>query len=187
MIARRERGSLQSLWPHDLLNDGTDVAENSWWAIYTKSRQEKALARSLYECGLRFFLPLVRTNKAYGHRKVEVQLPLFPNYMFLNGTGDDRIQALATNRVSRTLCVPDPEKLVRELKHLHRLINCGAALTPESRLVLGDRVRIRTGLLAGIEGTVVRRRNETRLLCSVDYLGCGASTVVDDFMLERID
>ncbi|NLS91761.1 MAG: hypothetical protein GXX96_06220 [Planctomycetaceae bacterium] len=60
-------------------------------------------------------------------------------------------------------------------------------MTAESRLQAGQRVRIRHGALAGLEGTVLVRRGMSRLLLSVDFLQKGASVAVDDDVLERLD
>ena len=73
-----------------------------------------------------------------------------------------------------------------EAEVIHRLIDSGAPLTVESRLARGDRVRIRSGPLAGLEGTVLSRRGIRRLTVSVDFLQQGASVAVEDYMLETI-
>ena len=67
-----------------------------------------------------------------------------------------------------------------------QLIAANMPLTVESRLGPGDRVRVRFGSLAGIEGTVLSRRGEVRLVVCVDFLQQGASVEIDDFMLEPI-
>ena len=76
---------------------------------------------------------------------------------------------------------------MRELQQLQRLIATNAPLTVESRLAPGRRVRVRQGPFAGIEGTVLVRRGETRLLVSINFLQQGASVEIDDFQLEPID
>jgi transcription antitermination factor NusG len=113
-------------------------------------------------------------------------VPLFPGYVFLLGSEDDRVRSLTTNRVSRVISVPDPAELHFDLQQLQRLIESGAPLTAESRLAPGDRVRVKQGPLLGIEGTVLRRRDETRLLISIRFIQQGASLAIDDYMLERL-
>ncbi len=80
----------------------------------------------------------------------------------------------------------DPESLRRDLIHLRHLIASGSPLTIESRWMPGQRVRIKRGPLAGLEGTILKRRGQTRLLVSVEFLQQGASVAVDDFLLEPI-
>lgn len=182
----------RDLYPETLLDeaDETEIVEEAsarhWWAVYTKSRQEKALARDLLACRIPFYLPLVEKTTYYGKRPIRSRLPIFANYVFLYASEDERVASLTTNRVSRTLRVSDPDALRRDLTHLRHLIASGAPLTLESRWMPGQRVRIKRGPLAGLEGTVLKRRGQTRLLVSVEFLQQGASVAVDDFLLEPI-
>jgi transcriptional antiterminator RfaH len=177
-----------SLYPETLLDNGAhDPLSRCWWALYTRARQEKALARELLAYQIPFYLPLVRRPSFYRGRKVYAHIPLFSGYVFLYGSDDERICSLTTNRVSRVLTVDDPDRLFHDLRQLRQLIGSKAPLTVESRLAAGNRVRVRHGALAGIEGTVMTRRGETRLLISVDFLQKGASVEVDDFLLEPLD
>jgi transcriptional antiterminator RfaH len=67
------------------------------------------------------------------------------------------------------------------------MIECGAPVVPESHLEAGVHVRVRSGPLAGHEGTVLRRRGDTRLLVAVRFLQQGASVQIDECDLERLD
>ncbi len=176
-----------SLYPETLLSQYVDeAADRRWWVLYTKARQEKAVSRDLLACQVPFYLPLIRKTSLNRGRSVASHVPLFSGYVFLYGCDEERIVALRTNRISRILTVDDPEGLCRDLRQLHQLIATDAPLTIESRLVAGDRVRVRYGALAGLEGTVLTRRGQTRLLVCVDFLQQGASVEVEDFMLEPI-
>jgi transcriptional antiterminator RfaH len=122
----------------------------------------------------------------YGSRRVSSYSPLFTGYVFMHGGEEHRIRALATNRLSRVLVVPDGERLWRDLSHIQKLIVSGAPLTVESRLAPGTRVRVRRGAMEGIEGTIISRRGQTRLLVHVDFLQQGASVEIDDLWVEPI-
>lgn len=177
-----------SLYPDTLLDGMNGQPTNRlWWVVYTRARQEKAIARELLGHEIPFYLPLVKKTSFYRRRKVCSHIPLFPGYVFLYGSEEERFCSLTTNRVSRILTVPDPHRLVYDLRRLHQLIASNAPLVVESRLTPGDRVRVRHGALAGLEGTVLTRRGETRLVVSVDFLQKGASVEIEDFMLEPID
>ena len=114
-------------------------------------------------------------------------MPLFSGYVFMLGSEQERVCSLTSNRVSRILPVHDPSRLRAELENIFRLISSGAPLTVEQRLVPGNRVRVRHGPLAGMEGTVLVRRGKTRLIVNVTFLQQGASVEVEDFNLEPID
>jgi len=174
-----------SIYPETLLDGVT--AGRCWWAVYTKARQEKALARDLLAREIPFYLPLVKKTSYYAGRRISFLVPVFSSYVFMYGSQDERVESLTTNRVSRILPIPDPDSLRHDLRQLRKLIASGAPLTVESRLAAGRRVRIKRGLLAGLEGTVLTRRGETRLLVSVDFLQQGASVAIEDFLLEPID
>jgi transcriptional antiterminator RfaH len=152
---------------------------------YTKPRQEKALSRELFRQQTPFYLPLVKKTLP-GARRRSSHTPLFAGYLFLFASETQRIRTLTTNRVLRILQVSDAERLVSDLRQFRQLISSNAPLTVESRLSRGDRVRVRTGPFAGIEGTVLHRRGGTRLLVSIDFLQRGASVEIDDFLLEPV-
>ena len=162
--------------------------DRRWWALYTKSRHEKELMRRL--CGLKiaFYSPLIpRRRRPPCSRLRTAHVPLFAGYTFLYGTESDRSRALTTNCVSRWLPVPDGAELTQDLRRIHQLIASGAPLSPEARLEQGTRVRIRSGALAGIEGVILRRPGPTRLLIAVNFLQQGASLLLEDYQVERLD
>ena len=181
--------SSQAVYPEGLLAEAPEDlldGERRWWVIYTKSRQEKALARDLYAQEIAFYLPLVRQTKLYQRRKVNTEIPIFTGYVFLFGTDEDRVDSLKTNRVSRVLSASDDWQLHRDLGQLQRLIESDAPLTIEQRLSPGNRVRVKCGPLTGLEGTITCRRGTSRLLIRVNFLQQGASIEIDDFVLEWI-
>lgn len=174
-------------YPNDLLDElATTPAERRWWAVYTKSRQEKSLARQLHGMTIPYYLPLVSKTSRIGERKVKSHLPVFAGYVFVFGSEEERVHALTTNRISRILPVPCTEQMTADLRNVRSLILAGAPLTVESRLQPGERVRIKSGALMGIEGTILSRRGETRLLIAVHYLQQGVSVQIDDYMVEPI-
>ena len=184
MPVLREESSLN---PETLLDQSLlEGSDRRWMVLYTKPRQEKALARDLLREQVPFYLPLVKKTLQYARRKLSSHSPLFSGYVFLYASEGERTKTLATNRVLRVIQVDDPERLVHDLRQLRQLIAANAPLTVESRLVPGDRVRVRKGPFAGIEGRVLHRRGETRLLVSVNFLQRGASVEIDDFLLEPL-
>lgn len=176
-----------SIYPETLLDEWVDTpSERRWWVLYTKARQEKSISRDLLGYQIPFYLPLVQKTSLRRGRKFSSYTPLFSGYVFLCGSEEERFRSLSTNRISRVIPVVNPERLVFDLRQLRQLIAAKAPLTVESRLAPGKRVRVRRGLLAGIEGTVLRRQGQTRLLVSVDFLQQGASVEIDDFLLEPL-
>ena len=163
-----------------------DGLERRWWAVYTKSRQEKSLARHLVGHDIPFYLPLIPKDNIIRSKRVRSHIPLFSGYMFLFGNEEERVTTLTTNRISAIIPVPDQERLVHDLANVQELIERNAPLAIEQRLDSGDMVRIRTGSLAGLEGVVVKRHGKTRLLVAVTYLQQGVSVEIDDCALEQL-
>jgi transcription antitermination factor NusG len=178
------------IYPDDLLERvelGADP-DRRWWALYTMSRREKDLMRRLRALGIPFYGPIVsRRVRAPSGRVRVAHIPLFACYVFLHGDPSQRHLAMTTNCISRWMEVPNGAELTRDLRQVARLIESGAPLTPEARLEPGMRVRLRSGALAGIEGVVSKRMNESWLLVAVNFLQQGVSIQIEDFQVERLD
>jgi transcription antitermination factor NusG len=175
------------LFPDDLFTavDQSPDPERRWWALYTRSRQEKELMRRLRAMEISFYGPTIeRRSRTPGGRLRTAHLPLFPNYVFMYGDASQRWEALTTNRVSRDIAVVDSSELFHDLRQLRNLILSGVPIVPEDRLVPGMRVRVKSGPLTGQEGTVLQRRGESRLLVAVRFLQQGASVQMDECELE---
>jgi transcriptional antiterminator RfaH len=180
-------GAETSEHPANLLSQlAQQETDRRWWAVYTLARQEKAFARQLVQFDIPFYLPLVPKNNLIRGRRVQSYIPLFSGYVFLFGSPEERIKSLTTNRVSTILPVDDQNQLSHDLRHVSMLIETNAPLTIETRLAPGDPVRIRKGPMEGIEGIVITRRGQTRLLVAVRMLQQGVSVEIDDFILEPL-
>jgi transcription antitermination factor NusG len=180
------------LYPEHLLDEpgespAFEPGDRHWWVVYTKSRQEKSLARELLKYQVPFYLPQVKNTTIVQGRRRTTFMPLFTGYVFMLADEAERVRALTTNRISRTLNVEETEQLLLDLRQIKRLIESNAPLTIERRLAPGQKVRIKQGALMGMEGTVLLRRGETRLLVAVNFLQQGASIEVQDYLLERLD
>lgn len=176
-----------SLFPSNLLDDFVEPdGERRWWAVYTKSRQEKSLARQLLGMEIPFYLPLVSRVAHIGGRRVKSLLPLFGGYLFLYGTDEERVQALGTKRIAQSWAAPQADEMTCDLRQIQTLIASGVPLTPEARLQAGQRVRVKSGSLLGLEGVIQSRRGESRLLVAVQFLQQGVSIQINDYQLEPI-
>lgn len=161
-------------------------AVRAWWVMHTKPRQEKSLARELFAREIPYYLPQVRRTSVVRGRNQTSYVPVFSSYLFVYGTDLERQSSMTTNRIAQIIRVADPLELSRQLLSLSRLVACGAPLTVESRLKSGDRVRVKSGALSGVEGTVVARRRKCRLIVAVSLLQQGVSIEIDDHLLEPI-
>jgi len=174
-------------FPEDLLEQ-TELAHDAdqlWWALHTLPRREKELMRRLAAMRVRFYTPLAASRSRSGTGRVRTAyVPLFPGYVFLHGDEDDRHTAMTTNCVLRWLAVPDQDTLTHDLRQISRLIRSGAPLHPVDRMLAGTPVEITHGPLAGLEGKVIRRNQQSTLLIEVHFLQRGASVEIEDWMVE---
>ncbi len=176
-----------SIFPESLLDEHPDSpSPPRWMAVYTKARQEKALARHLLQHEVRFYLPLVTKQNMIRGRVVQTWLPLFSGYLFVQGGEAERLHCLTSNRVSQIIEVHDSATLTHDLQNIQRLIQADAPLTVERRLQPGQLVRVVAGPMMGLEGMVVTYRGKTKLVISVQFLQQGVSLKIDGCVLEPI-
>jgi len=181
------RAAEPDCFPGNLLDEVAFADEaRRWWAAYTLPRQEKSLARQLNAMQVPFYLPLVSQVRMVGRRRQKSLLPVFSSYVFLFAGDEERIEALGTNRIAHMFAARDSQGLTRDLCRVRRLIASGEPLTIESRLQAGQHVRVKNGSLMGVEGTIVERRGEDRLLVAVEFLQQGVSILISDYQVEPV-
>ena len=161
--------------------------EATWWAMYTLSRREKELMRFLRSFEVPHYCPLIaKKSKSKSGRVRTSYIPLFPGYVFVNAGAEQRRRALQSNCISKTLEIADYNDVLTDLRNVRLLVESNAPLTQEARIQPGQRVRVISGPFSGVEGTVLSRRGEERLLVSVQFLQQGASVAIEDFQVEPI-
>ena len=174
------------IWPADLFSNQDLLGDEkrSWWCVYTLSRREKDLMRKLASLEIAHFGPVIpKRYRSPNGRMRTSYIPLFANYVFLFGSGEERQLAMTSNCISSCNPVVNSEQLVHDLSQIAFAVQAGVPLTPEARLEEGDKVRVRTGPFAGYEGTVIRRAGKTRLLLSIRFLEKGVSMELDEGIL----
>ena len=177
------------VYPDDLLSREDLIADGEarWWAVYTRSRQEKQLMRGLISLNIAFYCPIVphRFRSPAGRMRTS-HLPLFANYLFMRADGHDRYRALTTNLISKTIEVENELELTNDLRQIQRLIQVGSPLSIESRLQPGCKVRIKSGPLANVEGVIVKRQGASFLFVAVNFLQQGALVKLEDYEVESV-
>lgn len=172
-------------FPADLLSLGEE--DSPWWACYTRSRQEKALMRSLRQADIPYYAPIIsRRYRSPAGRVRESFIPLFANYVFIRGDEMARYHSVCSGCVSAAIPVSDTAQLLADLRQIQLLIQTGAPLSPEARIDPGDIVRVRSGQFAGFEGRVVRRHQQTLLIVEVRFMNQGASVALDDCQFDLL-
>ena len=143
-----------------------------WFAVYTTPRHEKHISEILAERQIETFLPLYKTTRQWQKsRPVVLELPLFPTYVFVRIARQARGSVLGMPGVlsivgSSKESWPLPDFEIDALRSglLERKIE------PHPYLVVGERVRIMAGVMAGVEGVLVRKKNDLRVVLSLDTI-----------------
>ena len=164
----------------------TAAARGVWFVLHTRSRQEKALADELAARRVEHFLPLVKRPRFYGSRKVVVEEPLFPGYVFLFGEKEQAYLADRTKRVANIIPVTDQRRLEWELKNIRLALEHDAPLDPYPHLTKGVRVEVRSGPFQGLQGVIEDKGKDSRLILQVDVLGRAVSLEIHGALLEPI-
>jgi transcription antitermination factor NusG len=174
------------------MNSGTGGGElnitGSWCAIYTRHQHEKAIAQMLSAKGLEVFLPLYNATRRWKDRSVRLSLPSFPCYLFLRGMKERRLEVVTTPGIVSILSINGEVATIpeSEVESVRRAIERGNRVEPHPFLRSGDRVRVISGALQGLEGILVRKKNLYRLVLSVEILERSAAVEVDVSAVERV-
>ena len=174
------------------MNSGPGEGElgirRSWCAIYTRHQHEKAIAQILAAKGLEVFLPLYNSTRRWKDRTVHLSLPLFPCYLFLRGMKERRLDVVTTPGIVSVLSINGEPAAIpeSEIESVRKAIEWGNRVEPHPFLRTGDRVRVISGPLQGLEGILVRRKNLYRLVLSVEILERSAAVEVDVSAVERV-
>jgi len=160
-----------------LVNDETPAPfimnlQRNWFAVYTASNHEKKVQENLRMRDIETFLPLYEATHRWKNRTtVKVDLPLFRGYVFVRIAVTENARVLAVPNVRflvgdgrKALPLPDEEiELLRTGLHLRQV-------DPYPYVKVGARARIRSGPLAGLEGIVVRKDDQLRVVLSLDLI-----------------
>jgi transcription antitermination factor NusG len=160
-----------------------------WHALYTRHQHEKPVARMLSSKGHEVFLPLYVEARRWQDRTKQVCLPLFPSYVFIRGGLDRQRQILSTPGVFTVVGWAGHPATIPEsqIEGVRQMTESSVRVEPHPYLVCGDRVRIKSGSFQGLEGILVRKRNISRFVISLDMLGRSASVEIDTSCLEAVD
>ena len=162
--------------------------EALWYAAYTSANHEKRVAEQFAVRSVEHFLPLYASLRRWKDRRVTLELPLFPGYIFVRLALCDRLRLLQIPGVAKLVgCNGAPTALpTDEIEALKKGLSCGVRVEPHPFLTVGRRVRVKAGPLVGVEGIVIRRKNRLRLLISLDLIRRAATVDIDAADLEGI-
>lgn len=162
--------------------------EPLWYAAYTSANHEKRVAEQLIERSVEHFLPLYQSVRCWKDRRVKLQRPLFPGYVFVRLALLDRLMVLQVSGVAKLVGFSrTPTALPQEeIDALRTSLVNGVRAEPNPYLAVGRRVRVKSGPLTGIEGNVVRRKNSSWFVISLDLIKRSVAVEIDQAVLEPL-
>jgi transcription antitermination factor NusG len=165
----------------------SDEDDGSWRAIYTRHQHEKTVAGLLSNRGFDVFLPTYQAVRRWKDRTKILSLPLFSCYAFIRGGLDRRAEVLGVPGVIGLVGRPFGSAVIssEEIESIRRLVAASSEVAPHPFIERGERVRITSGPLTGIEGILIRHHQQCRLVLSLEALGQAAAVNVDASSVER--
>jgi len=160
----------------------------NWYALHTRSRHEKIVAQRLAQVGVDTFLPIVTETRKWSDRKKVVEIPLFGCYVFarLAATRAERLRVLMVDGILEVvgnhgegLAIPDSE-----IDAVRMVLEKSLPFSSHPFLKIGQRVRIRSGALQGMEGTLVSRNGANTLVISIEALHRSLAVQIEGYQVE---
>jgi transcription antitermination factor NusG len=169
--------------------DRSEAAEDrAWYAVFTIPQHEKSAHKHLEMLALESFLPTYDSIRIWKNRqRKKVVLPLFPTYLFVRINSRERGKVLHSPGVIQIVGngrahVPLPDSEIALLRHGLDT----KSIEPYRELVVGERVRIRSGVMQGVQGTLVRRMGYMKFVLTLELINQHAALQVDAKDLEPI-
>ncbi|MGH9615366.1 MAG: UpxY family transcription antiterminator [Acidobacteriaceae bacterium] len=175
---------------HNLLIPQCNGAEIGpmWYAVYTLPNNEKSLVKHLNIRQIESFLPTWESVRTWKNRqRMKIVQPLFPSYLFVRIRDKERSKVLQSPGAIRIIgnCQGPVSISEREIEFL-RSDFCRQRVEPYRELVLGKKVRIKTGPMQGVQGTLVQKRNSMRFVLSIEMINQNAAIEVNGDEIELV-
>ncbi len=168
--------------------EGGPGSDKKWYAVFTVPQNEKSAARHLGLRDIESFLPTYESIRVWKNRqRVHLSLPLFPSYLFVHIARHERAAVLSSPGVLRVVGnsrepLPVPDATIEFL----RSDLCINRVEPYRELVVGQKVRIRSGAMQGLQGILVRKNNNLRFVLTIELINQHAAVEIAAENLEPV-
>lgn len=164
------------------------VTRPEWYAAYTHPRHEKKVAQQLEERGIEHFLPVYRSVRLWKDRRKELDLVLFPGYVFTCIDRLDKLRVLQLPGVVRFVSFNgQPTPLAgADLEALRNALQQGVRAEHHPYLTAGRRVKVVRGPLTGATGILLRLKTNCRIVISIEAIMRSVSVEIDESDIEAV-
>jgi len=158
-----------------------------WYVLFVRSNQEKNVAHSLSQRGIESYHPCYPSLRQWKDRRVRLELPLFPGYVFARLPLADRLHALTVPHVVSLVGRKDAPAVMssEEIEWIRNGTAYGQA-EPHPYLQAGEQVMITNGVFAGMRGILLRHGNGSRLVVSLQSIARAFIVEVDQDCVEPV-
>ncbi len=178
-----------------LINDGSsvelldlplDYIKPRWYAAYTSANHEKRVAEQLGVRAVEHFLPTYSSVRRWKDRRVTLELPLFPGYVFVRMALRDHLRVVQVPGVARLVGFGGKPAALpeEEMEGLMKSLEYGLHAEPHPYLTAGRRVRVKDGPLAGLKGILLRWKGNWRVVVSLELIQRSMSVEIGASNLE---
>lgn len=188
LVQHRKGKSMNDKTPYLPVTADSSALEKNWFAVFTVPRHEKRIETYLQLRGIENFLPIYEKQSQWkGGYKKTLQLPLFSNYIFVRICQGERIPVLKVPGVIVVLGggpnpMPIPDSYIDSLREGLR----GGKIEPHPCLTVGTRVRIRSGVMAGMQGILLRKKNNLRVVVTLEMIMKSVTVEVHEENIELV-
>lgn len=165
------------------------AGDQRWFALQVRTRWESSTAVLLSGKGYQTFLPTYKANKRLKGKTREIDLALFPGYVFCNFDAHKRLPILVTPGVISVVGqgrIPQPVD-DREIEAIQKVVSSGLQAEPWPYLEIGQKIRIEQDSLNGLEGILVSFKGNHRIVVSVSLLRRSVALEIDRTLVQPVD
>ncbi len=168
--------------PAEFTGMRSNFFEPLWYAVYTNANHEKRVTQQLEQRSIEHLLPLYESVRRWKDRRVRLQMPLFPGYVFVRLALRNRVQLLQVPGVVQLVSfngrpAPLPEE---DIQAIQDCMGRDRRAEPHPYLQAGRRMRVMRGPLLGLEGIILRRKNKTHFVLSFELIMRSVAVEIDE-------
>ena len=159
-----------------------EYREKNWYAVATAPRHEKCVAHQMRAFDIECFLPSYKSLRRWKDRRKELELPLFPGYLFVRLALQNRLSVLRIPGVSQLVGTQGKPSALseHEIQALRNGLSSGLYAESVSWLKVGRRVYVQNGPLAGAHGILIRKKQNCRIVISIDAIMRSVALEIDE-------
>jgi transcription antitermination factor NusG len=162
--------------------------KKNWYVAYTTPQSERKAKARLDEMEVRSFLPMQTVVRQWSDRKKKLEVPVFPNYLFIYTNSFERFEIIKMPELVYYVSFEGKAVTVSEeiITSLEKILTSDVEVTNENFVRTGSKIKITDGRFAGAEGILLRKNGKTRLVVSIEVLKRSISVDISAACVESV-